>query len=85
MNHSSFNKTVLVIFIISLLFLFFGGCTAKKQYPLISLSPSSHPGFSDDMLYDGLGHSILKSIEYLKKIPPDRTFQFGENYYTAPI
>lgn len=83
MNHSSFNKTVLVIFILTLLSLFLGGCAAKKQYPLISLSPSSHPGFSDDMLYDGLGHSILKSIEYLNKIPPDRTFQFGENYFTA--
>ncbi|NNL42805.1 MAG: murein transglycosylase, partial [Desulfobacterales bacterium] len=83
MDHSSFNKTILAIFILTLLSLFLGGCAVKKQYPLISLSPSSHPAFSDDMLYDGLEHSILKSIEYLNKIPPDRTFQFGENYFTA--
>jgi len=83
MNHSSFRNTISVIFIIILLFLFFAGCAAKKQYPLIRLSPSSHPGFSDDMLYDGLEHSIVKSIEYLKKIPSDRTFEFGDDFYTA--
>ncbi len=83
MNHSSFNKTILVILIITLFSFFFAGCAAKIQYPLIRLSPSSHPGFSDDMLYDGLEHSILKSIEYLEKIPSDRTFQFGDDYFTA--
>ena len=83
MNHSFFNKTFLGILIITLFSLFFAGCAAKIQYPLIRLSPSSHPGFSDDMLYDGLEHSILKSIEYLKKIPSDRIFQFGDDYFTA--
>ncbi len=83
MNHSSFNRTILVILIITLFSLFFAGCAAKIQYPLIRLSPSSHPEFNDDMLYDGLEHSILKSIEYLKKIPSDRTFQFGGDNFTA--
>jgi membrane-bound lytic murein transglycosylase A len=84
MNHSSFSNTISVIFILTLLSLFFlAGCAAKVQYPLISLSPSSHPEFSDDMLFDGLEHSILKSIEYLKKISSDKTFKFGDDYFTA--
>jgi membrane-bound lytic murein transglycosylase A len=83
MERSSFKVAVLVILGITLLSLFCGGCPAKIQYPLVKLSPSSHPRFSDDLLYDGLEHSILKSIEYLDKIPPDRTFQFEENYFTA--
>lgn len=83
MNHSTFRNTILVVFTITLLSFFFAGCAAKRQYPLIRLSPSSHPGFSDDMLYDGLEHSILKSIEYLKKISSDRTFKFGDDFFTA--
>ena len=68
---------------ITLLSIFFAGCAAKVQYPLIRLSTSSHPKFSDDMFYDGLEHSILKSIEYLKKISSDRTFKFGDDNFTA--
>jgi peptidoglycan lytic transglycosylase A len=83
MNHSYFRNTISVIFLITLLSIFFAGCAAKVQYPLIRLSTSSHPKFSDDMLYDGLEHSILKSIEYLNKISSDRTFKFGDDYYTA--
>ena len=83
MNHSSFCKTISIIFIITLLAIFFAGCAAKVQHPLIRLSQSSHPGFSDDMLYDGLEHSILKSIEYLNKISSDRPFKFGDDYFTA--
>ncbi|MDY6791511.1 MAG: MltA domain-containing protein [Thermodesulfobacteriota bacterium] len=83
MNHSSLRNIIPVIFIFALLSLFFTGCAIKKTYPLIRLSPSSHPGFSDDMLYDGLEHSILKSIEYLKKIPSDRPFKYGDDFFTA--
>jgi peptidoglycan lytic transglycosylase A len=83
MNHVSFRKIITAIFILTLLSLFFAGCTAKIKYPLIRISPSSHPGFGDDMLYDGLEHSILKSIEYLEKISSDRTFKFGDDYFTA--
>ena len=79
MSHPS-TKTVLIIILLSF---FFAGCAAKIQLPLVRLSPSSHPEFNDDMLYDGLEHSILKSIEYLKKISPDRTFKFGDDYFTT--
>jgi len=83
MNRSSFSNTISVIFIITMFSLLFAGCAVKTQRPLIRLSPSSHPGFSDDMLYDGLEHSILKSIEYLNKISSDRTFKFGDENFTA--
>ncbi len=54
-----------------------------KKAVLTRLSPAQYPLFSDDMLYDGLEHGILKSLEYLYRLPPDRTFTFGEDTYTA--
>jgi membrane-bound lytic murein transglycosylase A len=35
------------------------------------------------MLYDGLEHSICKSISYLQRVPSDRSFMFGEDSFTA--
>ena len=47
------------------------------------ISTRSYPKFSDDMLYDGLAHSISKSLTYLQRIPVDRKFVFGEDSYTT--
>ncbi len=35
------------------------------------------------MRYDGLEHSLLKSLSYLQKIPIDRQFAFGKDRYTT--
>ena len=64
-----------------LLALFFAGCAIK--HPVERLSLSAYPDFTDDMLYDGLEHSILPSIEYLKRVPEDSLFKFGDDAYTA--
>lgn len=70
--------------------LFVGGCAAVKKEPsaikkaaLTRISSSEYPVFADDMLYDGLEHSIYKSISYLKRVPSDRSFMFGKDSFTA--
>ncbi len=47
------------------------------------ISPDSFPTFADDMIYDGIEHSIQMSLLYLQKIPDDRLFVFGEENYTT--
>jgi membrane-bound lytic murein transglycosylase A len=47
------------------------------------ISVWSYPDFADDMLYNGLEHSILKSLSYLQKIPADREFEFGPDRYNT--
>jgi membrane-bound lytic murein transglycosylase A len=64
------------------------GCPApiKKppdEFPLVHRSKFSYPDFSDDLALDGLEHSILKSLDYLQKVPADRTYQFGEDRFDA--
>ena len=76
--------TVLVIVFTLVLF----GCTpsakkAVKENIMEPISSWSLPEFSDDMGYNGLEHSILKSLSYLKKIPADREFVFGQDRYNT--
>ena len=64
------------------------GCAprVKKPGPEAAMEPVSSwslPEFSDDMGYSGLEHSILKSLSYLKKIPADREFVFGQDRYNT--
>ena len=62
------------------------GCTqpAKapdQEYVMEQISGGKYPIFADDMTYDGLEHSLLKSLSYLQKIPIDRLFVFGKDQY----
>jgi peptidoglycan lytic transglycosylase A len=82
MQHSFFYRNIAVILLTIVLALFFAGCAVKK-YPLEKLSASSYPGFTDDILYDGLEHSIQQSIKYLKRVPSESTFKFGKDSFTA--
>jgi membrane-bound lytic murein transglycosylase A len=64
------------------------GCPAPIKMPpeeaaLVRLSRFSYPYFHDDLELDGLEHSILKSLEYLERVPTDRTFLFGEDRFDA--
>jgi len=81
MSYSIFYKNIAVLFLTIVLSLFFAGCAIK--YPVERLSLSAYPDFTDDMLYDGLEHSTLLSIEYLKRVPEDSLFKFGDDAYTA--
>ena len=64
------------------------GCTQPAKGPdednvMERISTRSYPEFKDDMSYDGLEHSLLKSLSYLQIIPIDRLFAFGNDHYTA--
>jgi len=64
------------------------GCPAPIKKPaeelaLVRKSTFSYPDFSDDLAFDGLEHSILKSIAYLQKVPADRSYQFGQDRIDA--
>ena len=59
------------------------GCTVTKDRGLYRISGISYPRFTDDMGYDGLEDSIRRSIEYLEKFPPEKTFMFDKDPYSA--
>lgn len=67
---------------------FISGCirptkAPTPEQPMKRISSGSLPDFTDDMTYDGLEHSIQKSISYLNKLPPDREFIFGKDRYAT--
>jgi membrane-bound lytic murein transglycosylase A len=55
----------------------------EKKNVMERISSRSYPEFTDDMMFDGLEHSLQKSLEYLQKIPIDREFAFGGDRYTT--
>ena len=64
------------------------GCPVPIKKPpeelaLVRKSTFAYPNFSDDLAFDGLEHSILKSIAYLQKVPADRSYQFGKDRFNA--
>jgi membrane-bound lytic murein transglycosylase A len=64
------------------------GCPAPIKKPpeelaLARRSTFSYPDFHDDLELDGLEHSIQKSLVYLQRVPPDRTYQFGKDRFDA--
>jgi len=81
--------TVLVITIFAALFaIWVSGCvqpatTPAEENVMKRISSRSFPDFTDDMAYDGLEHSLLKSLSYFQKIPIDRQFAFGKDRYTT--
>jgi len=77
--------TAITVTVLTATLVIFGcGPVAKKpskENAMEPISSWSYPNFSDDMLYNGLEHSILKSLAYLQKIPADREFVFGQDRY----
>ncbi len=64
------------------------GCPVPIKKPpeelvLVRRSTFSYPDFSDDLELQGLEHSILKSLDYLQRVPADRTYPFGEDRFAA--
>lgn len=66
------------------------GCGVQKPLPpeivspaLNRLDPDSYPTFGDDMALDGMVHAVAQSLVYLRRLPSDRVFQFGEDRYGA--
>ena len=81
------SETLLAIMAVTLTLIIFG-CEPtvkkiRKEYVMEKVSSWSLPEFTDDLRYDGLEHSILKSLSYLHKIPADREFVFGPDRYST--
>jgi membrane-bound lytic murein transglycosylase A len=83
-----FKRYVPLVLSVLSFFMFFVGCAVVQKAPikrtdtaLVRVRPSECPDFYDDMSYDGLAYAIRQSILYLKKIPEDRHFRFGEETF----
>jgi membrane-bound lytic murein transglycosylase A len=50
---------------------------------LIRLEVNAYPDFADGFFLDNLSYGIGKSLEYLQRVPAERTFRFGEDEYDA--
>ncbi|CAB1077526.1 Membrane-bound lytic murein transglycosylase A [Olavius algarvensis Delta 1 endosymbiont] len=79
-----FSYAILAI----VLALWISGCPLPTPAPdedavMEMITDRSLPDFADDMIYDGLAHSLKKNLSYLEKIPIDRQFIFGRDSYTT--
>jgi membrane-bound lytic murein transglycosylase A len=80
---------LLAIAILATLFvIWLSGCTQPSPAPdekavMERISGRLSPEFTDDMTYDGLEHSLRKSLSYLQKMPLDRQFAFGKDSYST--
>jgi peptidoglycan lytic transglycosylase A len=70
--------------------LILAACAAPPKAPvsryeaLVRISPSEYPDFTLDAgPPDTLAKSVSNTLDYLSKLPPDRTFVFGRDSYTA--
>jgi len=84
------TKIMKRIFILFILTLFLSGylqsAAVKAKEPdnaLVLLDDLENPEFTDDMDKDSLKTAVGRSIEYLKRLPPDREFVYGSHIYTA--
>ncbi|WP_319522689.1 MltA domain-containing protein [uncultured Desulfosarcina sp.] len=84
-ERTSFFRTLLLVAVLLLL----AGCAwfqrpAPSTEPaLVRLAVDDYPDFSDGFFLDNLSHGIGKSIEYLQRVPAERTFRFGIDTYDA--
>ncbi|MEW6670839.1 MAG: MltA domain-containing protein [Thermodesulfobacteriota bacterium] len=84
----SCHRSLRVLFTVWVLLQLLPGCAGLKIEPL-PVPPlervrfSFKLDFSDDLDYDGLSIGISQSLNYLRKIPPDRQFRFGPDLYTT--
>ena len=90
MKPKFFNKYISIILFLFLFSLFFTGCVIFKKRPpeiretaLIKIDSSAYPDFFDDMDYDGLENCVLGSISYLNRVPPTKTFRFGQEVFNT--
>ena len=76
------------ILALGILFLF-AGCgwlqptDSGPQPALVRLPVAAYPDFADGFFLDNLSHGIGKSLEYLQRVPAERSFRFGDDVYDA--
>ena len=57
--------------------------TTGERAVLELVPPTDWPVFYDDMDSESLEKACMESLAYLERVPPDRTFTFGEHKRTA--
>ncbi|MEE4113321.1 MAG: MltA domain-containing protein [Desulfobacteraceae bacterium] len=62
---------------------FFPKPPVKPATALVRLSVQDYPDFSDGLFLDNLSYGIGKSLEYLSRVPAERSFRFGADTYSA--
>ncbi|MBR9984727.1 MAG: murein transglycosylase A [Desulfosarcina sp.] len=76
-------------FTLGMILLLAAGCAffpkppGKPAAALVRLAVQDYPDFSDDLFLDNLSYGIGKSLEYLNRVPAERSFRFGEDDYSA--
>ena len=88
MNVKHLSKLNPIVFLTIALTLIIAGCPPVVKKPtkdnaMQRIGSFSYPDFSDDLGYEGLEHSIQKSLSYLNKLPADRKFIFGTDQYNT--
>ena len=90
MKPKVFNKYISISLFLCLFLLIITGCGIFRKRPpeiketaLIRIDSSEYPDFFDDMDYDGLENCILGSIAYLNRVPPTKTFRFGQEVFNT--
>ncbi len=78
----------IALFLMAAVAALIAACAAPITKPseegvLVRRSGFSYPTFTDDLAFDGLEHSILKSMAYLEKVPADRMYRFGPDRFDA--
>jgi membrane-bound lytic murein transglycosylase A len=90
MKPKVFNKYISISLFLCLFLLIITGCGIFRKRPpeiketaLIKIDSSEYPDFFDDMDYDDLENCILESISYLNRVPPTKTFRFGQEVFNT--
>jgi membrane-bound lytic murein transglycosylase A len=87
LQRSGFVHVVLVLFVIG-----FAGCVAvtptepgreKLIQPMQQLEVGAYPDFTDDLDLNGLADGISRSLEYFERVPPDRSYTYGTDSFSA--
>lgn len=84
----------IVYYTLMVLFLFaMPGCEDREQQPepepapptvaMMRVQAESWPDFEDDLDADSLSRAMEQSRVYLRRLPPDRVFEYGDDRYTA--
>ena len=86
-NETSFKP--IYVFLLIVMIGFFSGCQPEVREEITrfnslkKLKPETCPLFMDSLDFQDLAASIDHSLEYFKKIPLERKFQYGNEAYTA--
>ncbi len=89
-HKSFFQPARFIVFIIlcTIFFsIFFYGCFPGKREEITRFNAlkelKQYPLFMDSLGFDGLEAAIDYSLEYFKRVPLERKFQYGQDQYTA--